>query len=282
MEGGVTYPLLSRVHVNVPFCMLQDRYLDFVLENRINPEIGLDAQALDTVATSEFRECADAIRKKGLGVSFHGPFADLAAGSSDSKIRSISRQRFEQVLGLVPIFQPKTVVCHTGFETFRHGYMKQQWTENSLPIWSWFSKELKALGSLLVLENVFEKTPTEFLPVFKTLPKTDVGFCLDVGHQSAFSRSTLKEWLDILGPYLRQLHLHDNDGTFDSHLALGKGRVDFRTVFNFLAAMDGDRPLITLEPHVEEDLWPSLSYLDKRWPWGREAPTKSVSFPSRL
>jgi hypothetical protein len=25
--------------------------------------------------------------------------------------------------------------------------------------------------------------------------------------------------------------------------------------------------MITLEPHREEDLWPSLEYLAKLWPW---------------
>lgn len=247
--------------------MLNDNYLRFVLQHRINPEIGLDAKALDTVRDSVFLKCADAIREKGLAVSFHGPFADLASGSSDPKIREVLRQRCEQVLRLVPMFQPKTVVCHTGYEGFRHGYMQQQWFENSLPLWRWFSKELKCYGSLLVLENVFEKKPTDFLPVFECLPATDVGFCLDVGHQSAFGESSLKEWVDTLGPYLRQVHLHDNLGDFDSHLALGRGHIDFDTLFNYLAGNDANRPLITLEPHVEEDLWPSLSYLEAKWPW---------------
>jgi sugar phosphate isomerase/epimerase len=262
--------VLKAVHVNVPFVMLNDTYMDYVLENRINPEIGLDAEALDSVADSVFRECADALSRKGLAVTFHGPFVDLAPGSTDPEIRAVSFRRYEQVLRLASVFRPKTVVCHSGYEALRHGYMKAEWIENSLPLWRWFSTELHAVGSRLVLENVFEKHPVDLLPLFEALGHENAGFCFDVGHQAAFSNASIKEWLDVLGPYLEQLHLHDNNGDQDSHLAMGRGSIDFDVLFDFLRKQEGDRPLITLEPHVDTDLWPSLSFLEENWPWGVE------------
>lgn len=54
-----------------------------------------------------------------------------------------------------------------------------------------------------------------------------VGFCLDIGHARAFSKTSLEEW----SPFLAYLHekgvsLHfyilGNDGTKDMHLPLGK------------------------------------------------------------
>lgn len=249
--------------------MLNESYLGFVIENRINPEIGLDAAALDGVDDSVFKECSRALSENGASVSFHGPFVDLASGSIDPKIRAVSFHRFEQLLRLVPMFRPKTVVCHTGYEEFRHGYMKPQWIENSIDLWRWFSEELSPHGTRLVLENVFEKSPKDFLPLFEVLAPHNVGFCLDVGHQSAFSQAPLKEWLHVLGPYLRQLHLHDNHGDFDSHMAMGRGSIDFGVLFEHLRKNDDSRPLITLEPHVDKDLWPSLSYLEAHWPWER-------------
>ncbi len=261
--------IVRKVHVNVPFCMLNESYLDFVLENRINPEIGLDARALDGVEDSVFGKCAGALAENGASVSFHGPFVDLSPGSIDPEIRKVSRKRFEQVLRLVPIFRPKTVVCHTGYEELRHGYMLDQWLENSLAAWRWFADELNALGTRLVIENVFEPGPENLLPLLESLKGRDVGFCLDVGHQSAFSRSSLRKWLDVLGSYLRQLHLHDNRGDSDSHLAMGKGGIEFHILFEFLRQHSGIQPLITLEPHVDDDLGPSLFYLEEHWPWGR-------------
>ena len=62
------------------------------------------------------------------------------------------------------------------------------------------------------------------------------------------------------------MHLHDNDGKADSHLALGTGKVPVTEVLDYLAGA-GRRPLVTLEPHQEGSLEPSLEYLAGIWPW---------------
>ena len=43
--------------------------------------------------------------------------------------------------------------------------------------------------------------------------------------------------------------------------------IDFKLLFAYLISNDLPRPIITLEPHQEEDLWPSLNYLATVWPW---------------
>ncbi|HZE20830.1 MAG TPA: hypothetical protein VE082_02160, partial [Desulfobaccales bacterium] len=62
------------------------------------------------------------------------------------------------------------------------------------------------------------------------------------------------------------LHLHDNHGDADAHLALGTGRVPLRETLEYLAGR-GLQPLITLEPHQEGSLDPSLDFLAGIWPW---------------
>jgi len=259
--------MIEKVHVNVPFTMLHETYIDLVLENRVNPEIGLDAEALDSLPDTVFAECADRLDRGGVSVTFHGPFFDLSPGSTDPDIRAVTRRRFEQVLHLVPLYHPKAVVCHAGYEKYRYGYLRASWIEKSVEIWCWFSKELNELGSRLVLENVYEQTPEDLLPLFEALVPQGVGFCLDVGHQAVFGRSSLNNWLCVLGSYLRHVHLHDNHGDMDDHLALGNGSVDLPLLFDYFRENKDIRPLVTLEPHVREALWPSLSYLEANWPW---------------
>ena len=118
-----------------------------------------------------------------------------------------------------------------------------------------------------MLENVYEHSPEDILILFENLEKQNVGFCLDTGHQSAFSRTSLTAWLDSLGQYLGQLHLHDNNGKFDDHLAMGKGKINFEAFFKALKAIKIAPPVITLEPHEDGALWPSLEFLEKVWPW---------------
>jgi sugar phosphate isomerase/epimerase len=54
--------------------------------------------------------------------------------------------------------------------------------------------------------------------------------------------------------------LHDNRGEKDEHLPLGKGDIDFLPMIQYLKNCR-ELPIITLEPHEEKDLWPSLVYL---------------------
>jgi sugar phosphate isomerase/epimerase len=116
-----------------------------------------------------------------------------------------------------------------------------------------------------MLENVYEHGPEELCCLFEQLAADQVGFCFDVGHQQAFGKAGMDRWLTQLGPFIGQLHLHDNHGEADDHIALGSGTIDFTGLFDWLAAHRGRPPIVTLEPHEEKELWPSLEYLARRW-----------------
>lgn len=258
---------IGKVQVNIPFRMLYDKHLERFLEHGLNPEIGIDAAALERFDFADFKRIGKILQDHSLAVTLHGPFIDLSAGSTDPAVIALTRRRFEQVLELVPVFKPKTVVCHAGYDKKRYGYFKKQWVENCLQTWSWLADNLVERGSRLMLENVYEKDPDDIGVILRRLEEQDVGFCLDCGHLFAFGNSELKIWLESLGPYIEQLHLHDNHGGRDEHLAMGLGIIDFKMLFGYLKENRNSPPIITLEPHREEDLWPSLEYLAKIWPW---------------
>ena len=258
----------QKVQVSIPFTMLHDIYLERVLENRLNPEIGIDAEALERFSRSDFTQIAAKLQQHSLRITLHGPFMDLAAGSPDVAVREITRRRLAQLSDLVPIFRPQTVVCHLGYDRRRYGYDPEGWYARSLELWRSLAQRLNEAGTRLMLENVFEDDPEDMLALFEPLQDLSVGFCLDPGHQQAFGRSPLERWYRVLAPYLGQVHLHDNLGDEDAHLALGRGRIDFNTLLAGLKALCPVQPVVTIEAHREEDLWPSLDYLEGIWPWG--------------
>jgi len=251
----------------MPFTMLWDKYFEVFIKMRLNPELGIDASALDRFSVDEFAGAARRLQDEGLSNTFHAPFIDLSPGSTDPKIREITRNRFEQVIELIPLFRPKTVVCHIGYEWKRYGYLGEEWIEKSLETWLWFAESINQAGSRMMLENVYEHDPEDILAFFERLQEFKVGFCLDTGHQSAFSRSSLDRWLDSMGSYIGQVHLHDNHGERDEHLALGQGDINFRSFFRRLKKICKEPPFVTIEPHQEADLQPSLDYLEEAWPW---------------
>jgi sugar phosphate isomerase/epimerase len=259
--------IIDQVQINIPFVLLHGSYLERFLEERFNPEIGFDAEALDRFSLKELRHVAEIVSERGLRVTFHAPFVDLSPGSPDPEVWRLTRHRYEQVAKLIPLFRPRTVVCHAGFERKRYGYLRDVWFEKSIEMWTWLGDRVHEEGAQLMLENVFEDGPDELQQLFESLDGGKVGFCLDTGHQSAFSSTPLETWIDSLGNSIGQLHLHDNLGSEDEHIALGRGIIDFSTFFRLLRKIVTSPPVVTLEPHREEEVRPSIEFLEQVWPW---------------
>lgn len=257
----------EKVQINIPFSMLYDSYLERFLEEGFNPEIGFDAQALGRFGIEEYRRVAERCRERKLQITFHAPFVDLSPGSPDPEIWRLTRQRYEQVVELIPLFQPRTMVCHAGFERRRYGYLRDVWFEKSIEMWRWLGERMGREGTRLMLENVFEDGPDDLRPLFEALDEENVGFCFDVGHQAAFSGTPLEGWIQSMGPFIGQLHLHDNLGDKDAHFALGKGCIDFSKLFRLLKDTVISPLVVTLEPHREEEVRPSLQFLEEVCPW---------------
>jgi sugar phosphate isomerase/epimerase len=258
---------IDKVQVNIPFTMLHESYLDRFIEYKLNPEIGFDAEALEKYSISEVVRIANGLFACGLVVTIHAPFMDLSPGSPDPQVRAVTRKRFEQTLEFISVLKPKTFVCHAGYDEKRYGYMRDLWIENSVQLWSWLGRRVRDEGSFLMLENVFEKGPEDMRDLLDNLEKNEVGFCLDTGHHAAFGKGSLERWITSLETHIGQLHINDNKGKQDEHLAIGEGNIDFRSFFEQIKAVRREPPIITLEPHTEEDLWPSFEYLEKVWPW---------------
>ena len=208
---------------------------------------------------AEARDIAEKLRQEDIRISLHGPFWDLCAGSPDPLIRQVTRTRLHQLFDLVPIFDPLQVVCHTGYDPRHHGDWRH-FLEVSLATWEPLLERAESSKVPLVLENVWEHGPELHHELFSRLSSPYLGFCLDVGHQHSFSRTRLMDWLEALSDRLREIHIHDNNGSGDAHLPVGQGNIDFEALFRFLKERD-KKPLLTLEPHRQSHLFESLGAL---------------------
>lgn len=258
--------LISRVQVNIPFPFLGQGYLELFLERGLNPEIGLDAFSLSHFSRRDFTRVARAFIKARRRLTLHGPFQDLLPGALDELILAASRRRLSQAFRLLPVFKPATIVCHLGWDAKLYQWDRQNWLARSAATWKELTAQAASQGVAVMVENVYETDPDLFVELLALVAAPNFQVCLDVGHLQAFGDGDYDRWLHTLWPYIGQLHLHDNRGDQDAHLALGEGTVPLATVLNFLA--DRDRqPLVTLEPHQEGSLEPSLAYLAQIWPW---------------
>lgn len=252
----------ERCFINAPFLDLENGLLDLFVRHGLQPEIGLEGNLLYNHDLADFQKVADILASHDLCCTIHAPFFDLAPGALDPYIRAATRDKLRQAFKLIEIFQPKAVVCHLNFEENKHGYKLQEWSSHALETWRPLVEYAARASIPVMLENTYERSPERHQDMLRLLDSPFARFCLDVGHLMAFAHSPWQQWLPTMAPWLGHLHLHDNHGGLDEHLAIGHGNFDFTGLFNYLA-VNQLAPLITLEPHSEADLWASLDTLAK-------------------
>lgn len=247
---------MSIIQINVPYPMLLEK-IDFVLANRIHPEIFFSAEDLDTYNKKDVKQLANILHQNGLEITLHGPFMDLSPGGFDRKIKEVTLDRFSKTILLGEIFKPKAIVLHPGYEKWKFdGYVKL-WLESSLQTWGLLVKKAEKTGVVLAIENVYEEDPDSLVTLLKEIDSPSVRFCFDTGHHHVFSKSPLSVWFEALGRYLIEVHLHDNHRETDEHLPMGEGGFNFPEFFNLLSQYKL-APIFTIEPHQEDHLWRGL------------------------
>ncbi len=262
MEKLALFPILKKVQVHIPFHFLYKQYLPKVLQYGMNPEISFNSDTLDTYREADYRHVADKLRNAGLRVTFHAPFMDLRPGAIDPQIRRVSEERIMQVLALADYFRPVSIVCHPSFDDRYYVSTEDQWLENSLRTWGALLSRAGDIPALLVLENVYEKGPRQLHRLLTSLSSPQCGFCFDTGHFNVFAREPLTDWIDTMAPFLRQVHLHDNHGQADEHLAVGDGSFPFGE-FSRMLREKGLCPIFTIEAHNENNLLKSLENMQQ-------------------
>ena len=192
-------------------------------------------------------------------VSVHGPFLDLNPASYDSIIRAATRERFEQAYAAARALNATKIIYHSCFIPQINYY--EGWIEQAVPFWKKFLDD-KPTDITICMENVFDVFPSYIKEVIQQVNHPTFGVCFDLGHAHAFSDVPVTQWIDELGPLIRHIHIHDNDGTKDSHLAIGNGTIPWDCVTD---ALQKKYPTadFTIENNSREDFIQSLEFLIK-------------------
>ncbi|MBE5963774.1 MAG: sugar phosphate isomerase/epimerase [Lachnospira sp.] len=154
--------------------------------------------------------------------TLHGAFFDVIPFSVDKKIREISNLRIEKSIEIAKNIGAKAVVFHINHNSFLNSksYI-EDFVETNTKYWSNVLQKNRDIN--IYLENMFETTPMVIEAISKNLCKYDnYGVCLDYAH-AFLSKCSLKEWAKSLSPYIRHVHINDNDGISDLHLPLDDG-----------------------------------------------------------
>ncbi|NOZ69833.1 MAG: sugar phosphate isomerase/epimerase [Deferribacteres bacterium] len=243
-------------HVHVPYDLV-DKYLPYIRKERLNLEIYFGSVTFDRLTERDITGLKDRL-DYNPALSIHAPFMDLSPGAVDPKVREITKKRFSDVMDFAEILRPRVVVFHSGYDRWKYDNRIDIWLEGSLDTWGPVNKRAVDIGTRIAIENIFEDDPEHLRILMDEMNSGNFGVCFDTGHFNLFSRLTLTEWLGIIKSNIVEVHLHDNSGYADDHLAIGEGNFDFETLFEEL---EGTGCVYTIEAHNVKDVKKSLKRL---------------------
>lgn len=172
----------------------------------------------------KFPETDAEVRKMLTGISqcvLHAPFNELFPCAIDPKARALAADRYRQAIALAKRYGATKVVIHGGFHP--KIYYPIWYTEQSVLFWQEFLKDDPEVT--LVLENVLETDPAWLCDIVQGVNDPRLRMCLDIGHVNAYSPFSAMQWLERCAPFLSHFHIHNNDGSCDSHAPLLDGTI---------------------------------------------------------
>ncbi len=247
---------MAGVHIHVPYSRIPE-YADFIRANKLNLEIYFGSASLDSVSLDEIKRLNKTL-DYGPSLSIHAPFMDLSPAAVDPKVRTVTMERFCQVLDVAEIIRPETIVFHSGYEKWKYALDVDFWLEKSILTWQPLNNRASEIGVKIAIENIFEDDPSNLKLLVENMGSGNFGVCFDTGHCNLFSRVPLADWLDALNPFIMELHIHDNNRSADQHLPPGDGTFDFAGLFRLLCRSDC---VHTIEAHTPEHVLKSMAYL---------------------
>lgn len=255
----------KRVQVHIPYPILLER-LSEVTEAGLNPEVYIDAGSLATIGSKDetlsLGELHEELSSKGLRATIHGPFMDMSPGGADEGVRELTAEQFSTLIEKTKGLGPAAIVLHAGYDERYFDGDTELWLAQSVKTWTPLAKEAERAGVVLAIENIFEERPDTLKDLVCAVDSPNLRVCLDAGHINLYSAVAMEDWFTSLGPYIAELHIHDNFGVRDDHLPIGDGAIDFPLFFRFVGELLNE-PIYTIEPHGEEVLIKGLEAVAK-------------------
>ena len=202
-----------------------------------------------TDSEAELETIGAGYREAGLQLdSFHLPFSaedDIASFYESLRQQAVDKARYWMeravLLGArVGIQHPTTNRLNVDVEGLDN-YLRQ--LDKSLKV---LLPAAEQLGFTITLENLppgeaggrLSARPEHFARFAAEFAHPNLGFCLDTGHALiAAGPEKVGAFLEVMAPHLKAFHLSDTAGDRDSHLAPGRGLVQWARVFQRAAEM---------------------------------------------
>ena len=180
------------------------------------------------------RAVIEAYHKNGIPAesTLHGAFCDIVVFSHDERIREISKMRMEQSIQFAKALGLQGVIFHTNYNP---DIKTEEYTKHFIDVTADYLTTLleRSPDINIFIENMFDKTPYALKELSQRLDKYEnYGVCLDWSHGILYG-SGIREWVECLKPYVKHIHINDNDFESDLHLPVGSGKIDWNQFWEY-------------------------------------------------
>jgi sugar phosphate isomerase/epimerase len=230
--------------------------LDEALERCVD-EFGFEMIEFSTtrLGDEDYPELGLLAQKYGVSLGLHA-WLDLPQMEPEAAMAALDRLREQCEEALM-----EYVVLHLGTDPDR-----ERGLQRVGDVLAAAATAYMAAGVRLCLENHYPfdyqgkyelgDRPEDFLALFERASSDALRFCLDTGH--AHMTRNAADFLTRLGPSLGCVHIADNHGEHDDHLAPGEGTIDWPVLLRAIAATGFRGPYVLEFPksrgpeHYEE------------------------------
>lgn len=165
--------------------------------------------------------------------TIHPPAWDINLTSENRATRETAFSEYKKAIEFAGMIGASHVVIHPGF-CFSPVFNKQTAQQRAAHYINELCQVAKPLNVKLAIENVGYNgsslfTQEEYTNFLRDIDET-AGFLIDTGHAN-LNNWDIPRLIKETKDRLLALHIHDNDGTGDDHLAIGEGTIDWKSVF---------------------------------------------------
>ncbi len=202
------------------------------------PQIYEDDEA---VRTRIERYCA--LKRERGQDTLHGVFFSIDPGSMDSVVREHSQKLMMRSMEIASELSCRGVVFHSALIT---GLNTPVYLNEWIDSYSAMMRKLCAAYPDMNVwtENTTEQEPDNLVKLAELMQDVpNFGLCLDYGH-ALLTTTPIENWVKAMAPYVRHMHMNDNDLKSDLHQAPGDGQVDYKECFRLLETYDIHTPIL--------------------------------------
>lgn len=249
-----------------------EEFLAFLAENGFGlVEIKCEEPLFNPAKVSEasLRWLGELAESVPLKLALHAPYIDVNIASLCDYAHRSSLRAVKRSVELASRLNALYLTLHCG--SFSRDYppslFSKAWERSRRSV-AKLGDYASELGVTLGLENKEKAkdrnilvSPKELASFMEGLDE-GVGVVYDVGHANTWGLTAEGhiDFISSLSGRLVAFHVHDNDGTADQHLEIGKGKIDFGALIPFMRAQGVP---MTLEVHSLEGLVKSKIRLEE-------------------